>query len=597
MKSFKKLLKTICKMEDQNDNSVDVNTVAFLFSKEKLLIPCTDNVPKTFIEMLGNVDANTVERNEFNTPINIIFEDIIVFKDIQNHMFLDVLISYIAKDIDIVQLCSLTNTIPEHINISKDTVIKCLKTHIDNVGTDTYVWNQMANKTEYTFYQYRKRNWPVKKHNNIDWQTIAKKIGLVEKVYPCEAARVRGCLIPLPADSRRLIKLPNSSDEHKEPEEYKEVKFHGHIDPALEVNRLNEQEEGVGRGSDNDDDDDDDDVVVDLLQLLNDKEKYAKREEKLMKLRLESNYSTYGIPDIKEIESRIGFTKKDVINVFDAAISIGQRELALLYACRLMVSRKYYHLAIKNVPFMERINKLIGENLRIHKLIKYVMSYSFYMMLKEERLLGRKITKNNRSIMDEDEFRALPVFSGELEESPYCTEIYHDRKEKNLREQLPMYLHGERKFTDKKEFNKRLNILTGNMLKDIDLSDHNAFLTGSSLVPCVVTNPLEENTKNSANPFAAYLENYYPSYDSVSSHRKRFDEAKKGVINLFDESFKNQPLNKLIYTDIKDDDVFVTRVSNMSNDTDNRFTDKMHEMVNAVVETYNEFLLIEKKNN
>jgi hypothetical protein len=561
-------------MEDHKDNFVGVNAVAFWFEGGKLLLPCTYSVPDAFTKMFGSVDTNSVVENKPNIPIDIIFGNNTVLKHIQNQMFLDVLIGYIAKDLDIVQLCSLIKATSIHINISKETVIKCLKTHVDNVGTDTYVWNQMANKTEYTYYQFEKRNWPVRKQNNIDWQTIAKKLGLVEKVYPGEAFMVK---------ERKFPKLKDPKDDKD-----KEVKVRNHIYLAAEVNHINDQEEDLDTGSDLEDD-------SDLLHLLNDKEKQVKRDEKLRKLRLESNYSTYGIPDIKEIENRIGFTKNDVNNVFDAAITIGQRELAVLYACKLFVSRKYYHLVIKNVSFMERIKNLMGENMRIHKLIKYVMSYSFYMMLKEERLLGREITKNNRSIMEEDEFRALPVFDGELEESPYCTEIYHNSNEKKLREQLPMHLYGERKFTEKKEFKRRLNILTGNMLKGIDLSDHGAFLTGSSLVPCIVTNPLEENTKHHDNPFETYLENYYPSYDSFSSYREKFDEAKKDVINLFDESFKDEPSIRLIYTDIKDDDVFVFSVSNMSNEIKYMFTDKMQDMVNMVVETYNEFLLIEKK--
>jgi hypothetical protein len=572
-------------MEDQKDNFVDSNTMAFWVGEGKLLLPCTASVPEVFSKMFGSVDANVLGDNEVNIPIYMILEDITVIKHIQNRMFVDVLIGYIVKDLDIVHMCSLINSTYEYINISKETVIKYLKTHIENVGTDTYVWNQMANKTEYTYYQFKKRNWPVKKQNNIDWQNIAKKIGLVEKVYPGEAAKKNEHKFPKP----QILK----DDNNKKPNEleHKEVKVRDHIDLSDEIKCLHDQEEDIDMCSDLEEEDD----YTDLLQLLNDKEKQVKRDEKLRKLQLESNYATYGIPDIKEIESRIGFTKKDAVNVFDAAIAIDRRDLALLYACRLCVSRKYYHLVIKNVPFMERIKKLMSENLRINKLIKYVMSYSFYMALKEERLLGRKITKNNRSIMDEDEFRALPVFDGELEESPYFTEIYHNSKEKNLREQLPMHLQGERKFTDKKEFNRRLNILTGNMLKDIDLSDHNAFLTGSSLVTCVVTNPLEENTKHHDNPFATYLENYYPSYDSFSSYREKFEEAKRGVIDIFDESFKNQQSVKIIYTDIEDDDAFVVCVSNMSKDIKNMFTVKMQEMVNMLVETYNEFLLIEKK--
>lgn len=559
-------------MEDQTDVFVDVRPqTVFWIEEENLILPCTKSVPQSFIDMFGNVDNNMLKENKANDPIETAIENVTVLKHIQNHMFIDILIGYIVADLDIVQICSLINCMSAHIKISKDTVVNCLKSHIENVGTDTYVWNQMSNKTEYTYYQFKKRNWPVKKHNNIDWQTIAKKIGLVEKIYPGEAVKV-------------------NEHKHRGKKEEKKIKEHDNIDMAAEINRLNEQEEELDVGSDLEDDED-----ADLLKLLNDKEKQVKRDEKLRKLRLESNYATYGIPNIKEIEDKIGFTKKDVVNIFDAAVKIKQKHLAVLYACRLFVSRKYYHLAIKNVEFMCRIKKLMSENLRIHRLIKYVMSYSFYMALKEERLLGHKITHDNRAIMEEDEFRELPVFDCELEESPYCTEIYHNNKEKNLREQLPMYLHGERRFTDKKEFHERLSILSGKMLEGIDLSEHGAFLTGSSLVPCVVTNPLEENFKQHDEPFATYIENYYPSYSSISFYRDKFEEKKEELISMFDERFKDQTSTKKIYEGVMDDCVFVENVTNMSIDLSARFTGEMNTAVKELGDLYNEFLLMEKK--
>jgi hypothetical protein len=512
----------------------------FWSKTEMLLLPCTQSVPYTFISMFdGTTEWNIEDDNDFNMPVNMIINKNTIYKNIHNTMFVDVLIGYIAPDLDIVQLCSLINNVYKHINISKDTVIKYLKTHIENIGTDTYVWNQMSNKTEYTYYQFKKRNWPVRKENNINWQTIALKIGLVNKIYP-----------------------------HGEEKEVK--------------NKDNENSD-----SDIDEDEDED---AELLKLLNNKEKQVNRDEKIRKLRLESNYSTYGIPDIKEIEGKIGFTKENVLNVFNAAIIIGQRELALLYACRLFVSRKYYHLVVKNVPFMIQIKSFMQENLCIYRLIQYVMSYSFYMMLKEERLLGRNITKNNRSIMDEDEFRSLPVFDGELDTSPYCTEIFHHDKYMNMGDMLPMHLGGTRKFTDNDEFVKRLSILTGNMLDGIDLSEHSAYLTGSSLVPCVVTNPLEKNFKN----YDTYLENYYPSYSSISSYREKFDESKKNVIDIFDKKFKNTPSVYSLYIDINDDDMFVD-VTNMKNDLVSLFTDNMKTLVEKMTTLYNEFLMMEKK--
>lgn len=531
----------------------------------KMILPATKSVPELFIAMFSNMDTPK-NLDDILIPIEINIDENTVTKHMQNLIFVDILIGYIALDIDIVQLSAMINKTASHINICKDTVIRSLKNHIESIGTDTYVWNLLANKLEYTYYQFKKRNWPVNKDSNIDWQNMAKKIGLVDKVYPGAVHNQN------PRVANRIeVKAPECDDV-----------IEGKINAAEDV--LDE----IDIGSDLDDEDD-----VNLLQLLNDKQKQVRRDEKLRKLRLESNYATYSIPDIKEIDAKHGFTCGDAVNIFDAIIALDQRELATLYVCRLAVSRKYYHIAIKNVPLMERIKKLMKDNLRIHRLIKYVMSYSFYMMLKEERLLGRRITENNRSIMDEDEFRALPVFDCELEESPYNTEIYHSNKDKNMREQLPVYLHGTREFTSRNEFIRRLSILTGGMLDNIDLSEDNAFLTGSSLVPCVVTNPLEDNFKRHDEPFAVYLENYYPSYSSIAVYRRKFEHAKKQVILLFDTAFTNRPAIKSVYTNIKDDDMFVSCITGIN--SEHRLSDRLIVAVDTLTNTYNELLLMEKK--
>ena len=206
-------------------------------------------------------------------------------------------------------------------------------------------------------------------------------------------------------------------------------------------------------------------------------------------------------------------------------------------------------------------------------------------MLKEERLTGRKIAMDNRSIMDESEFRSLPVFNCELDESPYFTEIYHNNKNKKLRDHLPLYLHGSRKFTNKTEFNRRLSIMSGNMLNNVNLSEHDAFLTGSSLVPCVVTNPLEEHFVDCGDPFGKYIENYYPSYISMCSHMDVFEYYKKKVIEsimCFDE--KHDLGDHLIY------DEFVSNA--------NSFVDEHSELQINIADlnnSYHALLDMEKK--
>ena len=49
---------------------------------------------------------------------------------------------------------------------------------------------------------------------------------------------------------------------------------------------------------------------------------------------------------------------------------------------------------------------------------------------------GKKLSEDSPCILTEDVFRTLPVFDGELDSSPYFTEIYHESRHKNLREQL-----------------------------------------------------------------------------------------------------------------------------------------------------------------
>ena len=267
-------------------------------------------------------------------------------------------------------------------------------------------------------------------------------------------------------------------------------------------------------------------IDVKLLKNIHDKHRYTKRDERMRKLMMESNYGTYSVPDIERIENETLFTKTNVLSIYYAAIILGHEKLAVLYISMLLVSRKYYHLVIKSPHLMNAIKTVMRSNLRIHTFIKYCMKYSFFMMMKEERMFGRKIKSNNRSIMSGDEFRALPIFDCELEKSPYFTEIY-THKNSPLRLNIRMYLHGKRRFTERKEFIWRLGVISGNMLNGINLSEHDAYLTGSSLVPCVVTNPLEDNFEQCTNSFESYVEYYYPSYKSINMYRVLFETAKK----------------------------------------------------------------------
>jgi hypothetical protein len=256
-------------------------------------------------------------------------------------------------------------------------------------------------------------------------------------------------------------------------------------------------------------------------------------------LRAGSNYAVYGIPDIDAITVS-PYTPHDTVRIFDSIMALDKPHLAVEFACRLFVSRPYFHIAIKNPEFMERIAVFMKTNVRVHTVIRYAMRYGIYMLLKEERLVGQHIQSNNRSVFTEDEFRALPVFNVDVDDSPYFAEV-HDTN-KPLQQTLHMYLPGTRTFTDKTEFRKRYSYVGGGMFDGIDLSEYSAYVTGSSLVPCIVTNPLEKKfiAHDGSLDFAAYINNYYPAYNTIEPYMHAYISAVKEFVAVFGQCYMSE---------------------------------------------------------
>lgn len=418
----------------------------------------------------------------FNIDLSSIKSFMYVKYENLNDLTIDICISHAIKFMTADEISVIVKYMYDYIDLSKPAIVEKLKEHVNNTANDTYTWNKLSLQMEYSFYQFSKRNWPVKKENNLNWQIVAKKIGLVDKIYPGEAFKQ-------PLDKRLTM-------------EKKEVC----------------------------EDSDDDLESIGLTHILNEKIRHIKREEKLLKLKSDTNYGVYGINYKKD---DIEKNKTEIVNICDSFIKLEQDRCAILFISKLMVSKNDYHLVIKNPCIIDKIKYYMELNPRLSMFIKYIMSYSFYMMQKEERMLGKRIDSTNRSIWTEEEFRALPIFDSELDKSPYFTEIYTDKNEP-LEDLILMYLGGERRFTTAIEFNKRLSIMSGNMLDGIDLSEQDAFLTGSSLVPCVATNPLERKYRNSKNPFVDFVERYYPSYFSIQNYVEENEINMKNIKRILD---------------------------------------------------------------
>ena len=446
---------------------------------ESIILPLRGFLSEGIKNMLREENGlkDECKHNHFN--INLSRVDSFMYIKYENlkNITIDICIGHAIKYMDPGEISVIVKHMYDYIDLSKYAIMEKLKKNVNDTANDTYIWNKLSLKTEYSFYQFSKRKWPVKKENNVAWQNIAKKIGLVDNIYPGEA-----------------FKQPDGNRNE---------------------NKNNGDEEDGGM------------VNINLLFIMNEKKRQIKKEENLLKLKSETNYGVYGI-NYKKDNSHIEKTKREIVNICDSFIKLEQTTYALLFISKLMVSGNDYHLVVKNPCIMDILKANMKINPRLSVFIKYIMSYSFYMMQKEERLTGKKIDSDNRSIWTDNEFRALPLFEGELDNSPYLTELYTDKNEQ-LENILPVYLSGERKFTSSYEFNKRLSIISGDMLNGLDLSEDDAFLTGSSLVPCVVTNPLERKYKCSKTPFADFIERYYPSYNSIYDY---IEENEKNILEM-----------------------------------------------------------------
>jgi hypothetical protein len=535
-------------------------------------------VPDEFLKMLKTCLAS--ELGEFRFIGGVILENEYVYIINDEFMF-DMFLVYSADSYKVSTLCDIIMLSAPYMKACKPKFVELLKKHT-SVGRETYVWNQLASKMEYSYYQFRKRNWPVKKESNIDWQTIANKLGLVDKIYPGEAKahkqKARDFKDPKQDPIRKIQDEKDAKIEkyakdakdakdakgvdgkvdddsvHVEPDsdsdEKTDAQIHeqNRVDYTNEIKKMNDSEANIECDSDEDEDDET------ILALAKDKNQHARRAEKLRVLRLQSNYAVYGIPDVKTVERKAGLDMKLVVKIYDACCELKQTNTAVLFACHLMVSRKFFHLVIKNPTFMDRIRELMKTHIRIHKFIKYVMQYSFYMLGKEERLSGRKITSDNRSIMTAEQFRSLPVFDGTPDESPYVFEIYDKGYHSLVTKSIPFYLGGKREFTTDSVFKQRMSVMTGGMLDDINLSTNNAFLTGSSLVPCIVTNPLENNFATREEPFKEFTECLYPSYESIKQYTVNYEAKKEIVWKEYKSNFTDKYLSKCSETYNSDDD-------------------------------------------
>jgi hypothetical protein len=223
----------------------------------------------------------------------------------------------------------------------------------------------------------------------------------------------------------------------------------------------------------------------------------------------------------------------------------GLTKLAVKALCILPLTYNMVHV-IKCEWFW----KLWAELVYNEHLKNFIIYYSMYVLKLEEIKAYNRVPNQARFVFSLDEAQLISknIPHIGIDKHP----LVHLMEPLGYKSSyMPFFLDGTRTINSMDVFKRRLSIACDGLLDDVDLSNYNAVLSGSILVPCVATNPLEkrfetvdyvngkkvfvledlfdqimigdsidaEDSKQAMSPadmsFSIYLECYYPSYKSV----------------------------------------------------------------------------------
>lgn len=236
-------------------------------------------------------------------------------------------------------------------------------------------------------------------------------------------------------------------------------------------------------------------------------------------------------------------------------------------ACKLLLSPKDCHIV--GVSRFWKIVKPFMENMNIYKIIEYCVNYAMYILKQEETIMFSQVNLKYRVLFQLDEVYNMPSFSkSHIDHSPYVIQLTNDAR---TSECIPFYLRGERKLNDYKEFNYRLDLATGGAFRGIDMACHGMAITGSILIPCVHQSPLEDlftdNTwtcqrkkvlnypymvdepkedRKKFMKFMRYLEEYYPSYISLTDSDYAEQVLEESYVNFDYDKSNNLKDSKMV---------------------------------------------------
>lgn len=282
--------------------------------------------------------------------------------------------------------------------------------------------------------------------------------------------------------------------------------------------------------------------VVDLLGNLNINttdatamvtSKIARPTEKLEQEYANTNFhmidvlQVYCYPDFEEYRKFIILLCKSGMHKYAIKLLC---ILPLTYLCCGVIKCQWYWNMWRELIFNEPLKN-------------YIIYYAMYILKLEEIKSYHNVILNSRYVFTHSEAYLISTVLPKISLDKHA--LVHLMEPLGFKSSyMPLLIEGERKINSIEVFKQRLSIATDALLDNIDLSKYKAVLTGSILIPCIVTNPLEKRFEKITTSkkliidslfdsiisdekhdyqlqddfsFKVFLECYYPSYLSVKN--------------------------------------------------------------------------------
>lgn len=327
-------------------------------------------------------------------------------------------------------------------------IYQCIDKYISDMFDQSF-WKRISNSIDCAFDKMERRKFPYFNSSDEEWKSINTRAVKNEHPYPAEM------------DGKKLDSAVTSTSVSRR-DGWKNIE-----EKAIELIKKSDEKS-------------DEKIVKKLHEATVYRPRSDPDAEKSAESK-SSNYYAFDLlepqfyPDLDEYQRFINMLYKAGL---DKLVIKVLHILPLTYEC--------CHI-IKHAWFWNMWNELIDDK----QLKNYIIYYAFYIMKHEEIKSYSSVPKDARFCFTLQEAKLMndniPLIGIDKHPLLHMMEPFGYKSA-----YLPFFLDGLRRINSMETFKNRLSVATNGLLDGINLAKYHARLSGSILVPCIVTNPLEE---------------------------------------------------------------------------------------------------------